>query len=314
MVFLVPFIFSFYATLPCYSESKPVVRPKVGLVLGGGGARGAAHIGVLRVLERENIPIDYLVGTSVGSLVAALYAGDVSLDEMNKLILEGKLKKLYKTKFSTFRALVNFFNKINPVSKKTCYPGLYSDHKLHIFVDKAIAMGGKTINLTIPLNILAVDLVTGVPVVIESGDIGLAVQASTAIPVLRQPVLINNQLLVDGSIVRTVRVKEARKMGADIVIVVDVDVDEKQEPYKAQDFKSYTDVINRIVQLGLGIQSEVALNDTNIVIKPNLKGIVTLDLGAENLIKAIKAGEDEATKMIPEIKKKINLRTQALKL
>lgn len=310
---LLLFIFSFYTVLPCYSESKPVIRAKVGLALGGGGARGAAHIGVLRVLERENIPIDYLVGTSVGSLIAALYSGGISLDEMNRLILSGIIKKLYKTNFSVFRALYNFLNKItSPISKKTLYPGLYNDHKLHNFVDKIISMGEDTINLNIPLNIIAVDLVTGVPVVIESGDVGLAVQASTAIPILRQPIPMNNQLLVDGGVLRNVPVEEARKMGADIVIAVDVD--EKQEPYQPQDFKSYTDVISRILQLGLRAQSEFILNDADIVIKPNLKGIGILDLDSESLTKAIKAGEDEATKMIPEIKKKINLRTQALKL
>lgn len=314
-VFLVLFIFSFYTTLPCHSEDKPVIRAKVGLVLGSGGARGAAHIGVLRVLERENIPVDYLVGTSVGSLVAALYAGGVSVDEMNELILNGTLKKLYKTKFSFFRAVVNFLDKIrNPISKKTRYPGLYNDHKLCNFVNKTISMGEGTINLDIPLNIFAVDLITGVPVVIESGDIGLAVQASAAIPILRQPIPMNDHLLVDGGVIRSIHVEEARKMGADIVITVDVDVNEKQEPYKAQDFKSYEDIINRILQLALRARSEFILSDTEIVIKPNLEGIDILDLGAENLTKAMKAGEDEATRIIPEIRKKFNLKTQALKL
>lgn len=307
---LVFFIFSFYITLPCHSESKPIIRTKVGLVLGSGGARGAAHIGVLRVLERENIPIDYLVGTSVGSLVAALYTGGVSLNEMNELVLSGRLKKLYKTKFSIFRALVNFLdNTIRPVSRKTRYPGLYNDHKLCNFVNKTISMGDGVIDLDIPLTIFAVDLVTGMPVVIESGNVGLAVQASAAIPVLRQPIPINNHLLIDGGVIRDLHVKEARKMGADIVIAVDVDVNEKEEPYKAKDFKSYEDVVNRILQLGLRARSEFILSDTEIIIRPDLKGIDILNLDAENLTKAIKAGEDEATKMIPEIKKKISLRT-----
>jgi NTE family protein len=131
---------------------------------------------------------------------------------------------------------------------------------------------------------------------------------------LRQPILINNHLLVDGGVIRNVHIKEARKMGANIVIAVDVDVNEQQEPYKSQDFKTYENIINRILQLGLRARSDFILTDTEIIIKPDLKGINILDLSAENLTKAMKAGEDEATKMIPEIKRKMNLRTQALEL
>lgn len=287
-----------------FAKSASVIRPKIGLALSGGGARGAAHIGVLRVLERENIPVDYLVGTSAGAFIAALYSGGVSPDEIEKYVLSGAMQKVYKTNLSIFRALfINLDKVARTLFGKPFYAGLYNDHRLHYFVDQAIAKNDGSIELNIPLHIIAVDLITGLPVVIKSGDVGLAVQASTAIPTLRQPIPINDQLLVDGGILKNTPVDEAKKMGSDLVIAIDVDA--KLEQRSLKDFRSFEGVITRVISLGLKAQSEHILDRADIVISPNLGSIGILDLDPKSLAKAIKSGEEEAEKMLPKIKKKI---------
>ena len=298
---------------PVHAESKKVIRPKVGLALGGGGARGAAHIGVLRVLERENIPVDYLVGTSAGAIIAALYSGGVSPDELEKYVISGVIKKVYKTDFSFLRAAFIHLNKVfHTFWGKPFYAGLYNDHKLHHFVNQAISKNNETIELSVPLNIIAVDLITGSPVVIKSGDVGLAVQASTAIPTLRQPIPINNQLLIDGGVLKNIPIEEAKKMGSDIVIAVDVD--SKLETSQLSNFKSFEGVITRVISLGLKAQSENVIEKADVIISPNLKDVRILDLDPVSLAKAIKAGEEEAMKMIPKIKKKIEQKNHSLRI
>ena len=305
-------LFLFSSSLICSAENASVTRPKVGLALGGGGARGAAHIGVLRVFERENIPIDYLVGTSAGALIAALYSGGSSPDEIGKYAVSGAIRKAYKTDITIFRALFIHLNKVyKTFIGKPFYAGLYNDHKLHHFVNEALSDEDGTIRMEIPIHIIAVDLITGLPVVIKSGDVGLAVQASTAIPGLRQPIPINDQLLVDGGILRNIPIDEAKKMGSDIVIAIDVDT--QYETYRLKDFRSFETTITRVINLGLRAQSEHILEKADILITPNLEGVNILDLDTKSLEKAISAGEEAAIKKIPEIRKKLEQKTKLLK-
>lgn len=302
-----------FVCLETNAESKPIVRPKVGLALGGGGARGAAHIGVLRVLEKENIPIDYLVGTSAGALIAALYSGGINPDGLEEHVLSGAIEKVYKTDFSACRAIFLYLNKtFRILFRRPYYAGIYNDHKLHRFVNQLISKENGSIDIAIPLHIIAVDLITGLSVVIKSGDVGLAVQASTAIPTLRQPIPIDDQLLVDGGVLKNIPIEEARKMGSDLVIAVDVE--SKLNTAKHKDFRSFGGVITRVINLGLKAQSELVLDKADIAISPNLKDIDILDLDKESLLAAIKAGEEETIKMLPKIKKKIEQKTNALRI
>ena len=297
---------------PAYAESEAVVRPKIGLALGGGGARGAAHIGVLRTLEKENIPVDYLVGTSAGALIAALYSGGVSPDELEDYVLSGAIKKVYKTNLSILRAGFFQLNKfIHKLFRKPFYAGLYNDHKLHHFVNQTISTPEGTIDLAVPLHIIAVDLITGLPVVIKSGDVGLAVQASTAIPTIRQPIPIGDQLLIDGGILKNIPAEEVRKMGADIVIAIDVD--SRTEIRKPEDFKTFQGVVTRVINLGLRAQAENILNKADVIISPNLAGIGILDLDVASLAKAIKAGEEETIRILPKIEKQVKEKASLLK-
>lgn len=305
-------LISFTSSLICSAENIPIIRPKIGLALGGGGARGAAHIGVLRVFERENIPVDYLVGTSAGALIAALYSGGSNPDEIEKYAISGAIRKAYKTDITIFRALFIHLNKVcKTFVGRPFYAGLYNDHRLHRFVNEAISDETGTIKMETPLHIIAVDLITGLPVVIKSGDVGLAVQASTAIPGLRQPIPIGDQLLVDGGILRNIPIDEAKKMGSDIVIAVDVDT--QYEKYKPKDFRSFENTITRVINLGLRAQSEHILEKADVLITPDLTGINILDLDSKSLEKAIAAGEAAAIKKIPEIRKRLEQKTKLLK-
>ena len=313
VLFVLLFSFFFFLSLSCHAENQPVIRPKIGLALGGGGARGAAHIGILRVLEKENIPVDYLVGSSAGAFIAALYSGGVSPDDLEKYVLNGAIRKVYKTDISILRALFADLNKIlNIVLGKTYYAGLYDDEKLHNFVNRAISQKDGKIDIVIPLNIIAVDLITGQPVVIKSGDVGLAVKASTAVPTLRKPIPIDDKLLIDGGIVKNIPIEEAKKMGADLVIAIDLDAKiDKSDP---KDFRALEAVITRVVSLSLKAQSEHILNKADIVIAPDLSGVRFLDLDKKSLAEAIKAGEEAAMRKIPEIKRKINSRAYAMRV
>ncbi|MBI1858944.1 MAG: patatin-like phospholipase family protein [Candidatus Melainabacteria bacterium] len=297
--------------LSAFAENKPILRPKIGLVLSGGGARGAAHIGVLRMLEKENIPVDYIVGSSVGALIGALYSGGVSTDELEKYAISGVMNKVYKTDFSVLRIILLPINKfLRTIIGAPFYAGLYNDHRLHNFVNQLVTDSDGNISISIPLHIIAVDLVSGKPVVIESGDIGLAVQASTAIPTLHRPIAYDDKLLIDGSVLKNMPVDEARKMGADIVIAINID--EKLEPKKKEEFRSFEGVITRIITLSLANQSETVLGKADVVIDPNLNGIGVLDLDTVSLSKAIKAGEEAALNAVPRIKEVINSNMQRL--
>ena len=298
---------------PVLAESTQVVRPKIGLALGGGGARGAAHIGVLRVFERENIPVDYLVGTSAGAFTAALYSGGISPDDIEKHILSGAIQKVYKTDLSMFRAFFIHLNKItHTFFGRPFYACIYNDHRLQHFINQTISKNDGSIELTIPLHIIAVDLITGLPVVIKSGDVGLAVQASTAIPTLHQPIHINDELLVDGGVLKNIPVEEAKKMGSDIVIAVDVDA--KLEQTNLNNFRTFQGIITRVISIGLKAQSEHILNKADIVISPDLNGVGILNLDPKSLAKAIKAGEEEAERMLPKIKKRIEEKAYAMRI
>jgi NTE family protein len=175
------------------------VRPKVGLALGGGFARGIAHIGVLRVLEEHEIPIDFIAGTSVGALIAATYASGTPLEEMER---QGQA-----TRFSDFGRWT--LSRMGMASNERL------EHFLHKFTPAEFFS-----QMKIPLSIAATDLMSGKSVHFTDGEIGPALRASCAYPGLFLPVEYRGQILVDGFLTETVPAEAARDLGADIVIGV----------------------------------------------------------------------------------------------
>jgi NTE family protein len=178
---------------------EPARRPKIGIALGGGFARGLAHIGILKVLEEENIPVDFIAGTSVGSVIGATYASGISAKELEEVAALVRFKDFSRWTFSRF--------------------GLFSNDKMAVFLRKVLRC--KTFEeLKIPLAIAATDVITGDPVVFTTGDLIDPVRASCAYPGMFQPVRIGGQLLVDGLLAHSVPATPLRDMGAERVISV----------------------------------------------------------------------------------------------
>ncbi len=182
---------------------KPAGQKKVALVLGGGGARGFAHVGVIRELESAGIPIDMIVGVSVGSLIGALYA-----DTGDSFKLEWKSFKIEKNQIFDFKVL-------------NVWDGLAKGDALMAYLDKNLE-NTFIEDLKIPLAIVAVDLYSGQPVVFRRGLIKTAVRASTSVPGIFAPVPFEDKLLVDGGVLGNLAPQVARAMGADIVVGVDI--------------------------------------------------------------------------------------------
>jgi len=181
------------------TPAAPPKMPKIGLALGGGFARGLAHIGVLKVLEEEKIPIDFIAGTSVGSVIGAAYASGISAKELEEIAALVRFKDFSRWTFSRF--------------------GLFSNDKMSVFLRKILRC--KTFEeLRIPLAIAATDVVTGEPAVFTSGDLVDPARASCAYPGMFQPVKIGDRLLVDGLLAHAVPAMPLRDMGAERVISV----------------------------------------------------------------------------------------------
>ncbi len=180
-------------------------RPSVGLALSGGGARGLAHIGVLRVLEREGIPVDYLAGTSMGGIIAAGYAAGMSSADLERESVAITQK----------RHMVRLADPGLPNG------GLIRGEKVLAFFKQVF--GDKTFSeLNLPLAVVAIDLNSHQEVVLREGSVALALRATTSLPGLFKPVEINGMRLVDGGLLNNLPVDVVSQMGADVIIAVDI--------------------------------------------------------------------------------------------
>jgi NTE family protein len=253
-------------------------RPRIGVALSGGFARGIAHIGVLRVLEQHKIPVDYLSGTSVGALIAAAYASGTSLDEMER--------KASLTAFTDFGRWT--------LSRM----GLASNQKLDEFLARFTTVT-RFEDLKIPLSVAATDLVAGKTVYFTHGDLRLAVRASCAYPGLFLPVEIDGRMLVDGFVTDPVPVQGARKLGADIVISVYLSTEGNQEKPR-----SVFEVIGRaysIVQLA----NEPAWRaGSTVVVEPDVTNIQWDEFSKTP--EMVLAGEAAAKRALPAIRAAIS--------
>ncbi len=225
-------------TCPIDAESsapeKPD-RPKIGLVLGGGGAKGAAHIGVLKVLEELKIPIDYIAGTSMGAIVGSLYASGLSADEIETIITSIDWDDVFSGNPARedidFRRKREDFDILSGLTlgikdgKIRLPKGLVKDQKANVLFEVMMLHTVEIDDfdkLPIPFSAVATDLETGEVVVLRKGRLSDAARASMSVPGVFPPIELNGRILIDGGIVRNVPVDIVRDMGADIVICVDV--------------------------------------------------------------------------------------------
>jgi NTE family protein len=254
-------------------------RPKVALVLGGGAARGFAHVGVIRALERQKIPIDLIVGTNTGSLFGAIYADRKSASELERTALVLEERDIFD------------YNFINPTQ------GFVRGDRLEEFVAKNLSIDDIE-RLKIPFAAVATDLQKGEVVALQSGSVARAVRASNAIPGIFSPVAYQGKLLADGGVLDNVPVDVARKMGADIVIAVDLG-DGMQEAQVNNIF----DAIVQSLYLAARQNSEAKLKQADVVIRPKLANAGLMDFSRKKELLAL--GVQAAEQALPEIRKKL---------
>jgi NTE family protein len=256
-------------------------KPKIALVLGGGAARGFAHIGVIRVLEQEKIPIDMIVGTSVGSLIGVIYASD-----QNSFELEWTAFTLEKDHLFDFGVL-GAFTGMGPVR----------GDKLEEFVRTKVPAANIE-NLKVPFAAVATDLNRGTRVVLDRGPVAKAVRASSAIPGVFNPVEHQGKLLVDGGVVDNIPIAVAREKGADIVIAVDI-----SENVTNYNVTNVVDVVLQSVNIMFNQNVEHRKKNADILISPAVGNVAMLDFTQKK--RCMQAGIDAARKAMPELKNRI---------
>ena len=257
-------------------QTVPKKPPKLGLVLGGGAARGFAHVGVIQVLEEAGIRPSLVVGTSAGSLVAAFYASGKTGAQLQQVA-----ESMEEAAFADWTL---------PIFSR----GMLRGEALARYV--GLQVNGLLIeNMPLPLGIVATDLNTGQGVMFRRGDTATAVRASSAVPALFQPVRIAGRDYVDGGLVSPVPVRYARQMGAELVLAVDIS--------SAPEGNLAKDTLQILMQtfaiMGKSINT-FELREADIVVRPSLTGVSSSDFGARQL--AIAAGRVAMQGLLPQLK------------
>lgn len=251
-------------------------KPTIALALGGGGARGCAHIGVLKVLERAQIPIDFITGTSIGAVVGSIYATTLDVDKVEQRF-QGFLKSEEYRKsgldlFKRKEPVENFFGQVAMnirqrlvVNLAQSKLSLVGSHRLRVALDFLIP-DGRIEQTQIPFYPVASNLLNGEQVIFQEGDLREVVCASASIPGFLPPHRINGYLLVDGSVVCPTPVLPARDLGADIVIAVDVSQNMNTNPK----LNNVIDVIFQTQHMTARHYNSVMLRHADVVIRPNV--------------------------------------------
>jgi len=262
-------------------STAPVVQKnlKIGLALGGGAARGFAHVGVIAVLEEAGLRPQFVVGTSAGSLVAALYASGKTSAQLQQTALN--MEEVAITDWML------------PIIGR----GMFRGDALARYVNELVA-SRLLENMVIPLGIVATDLGSGNAVLFQKGDTGTAVRASSAVPAVFVPVKINGREYVDGGLVSPVPVRFARQMGADVVIAVDI-----SNPPEANTADGTLQILlQTFAIMGKSInQYELALAD--VVVRPSLTGLKSADFTSRQ--RAIDAGRAAMLAALPALRAKL---------
>ncbi|MCA7932312.1 patatin-like phospholipase family protein [Burkholderia cepacia] len=297
----------------CDADGGPAGRPSIGLVLSGGGARGYAHLGVLKVLEDNRIPIDCIAGTSMGAVVGGLYASGMAAGEMQKRLSEVNLADiafdvtdradLPQTSREDERLYINGLT-LGFGKKGVKAPvGLVQGNRLQALLANwtaAVPTNQPFDRLPIPYRAVATDLQTGQMVVLDHGSLPLAIRASMAMPGLFAPAEINGRALVDGGLVSNLPVDTARQMGANVVIAVDIG--SQLRPLDA--LASPADVMQQMV--GILIRQNVTaqrkqLDAQDVLLTPDLGSLAFTDF--QNAKQAIAAGAAAATAALPKLQR-----------
>jgi len=289
------------ALLTSASLAAQTSRPKIGLALGGGGARGCAHVGVLHVLEQLHIPVDYIAGTSMGAAIGGLYASGMSADEIDRALTtvdwrealsdRTRFKDIaFRRKEDETRYLTDFQAGLH--GRRLALPlGFRSGQNLR-FLTQSLLIPVASIDdfskLPIPFKAVAADIETGEAVVLDRGNLEEAICASMSIPGVFAPVAYHGKLLVDGGVADNVPVDVVRAMGADIVIAVDVG----SPLLKTDRLGSYISITNQVLTLITRRNAEEQIAKADVVIVPPVSDFGTMDF--EDASRIVAAGKAEA--------------------
>ena len=271
--------------LPQQPRSEPVATaPRIGLALGGGAARGFAHVGVIMALEQAGILPDYVTGTSAGAVVGAIYAAgyrSADLLRIARQLAESDVRDL---------ALPD--------------RGFVRGERLQSFINRAV-QDRPIEKLNIPFAAVATDLQSGEGIVYRRGDTGLSVRASSAVPGVFRPVLIGDRQMVDGGLTHPIPVRAARALGAELVIAVDI----SSQPQFARIAGSIDILLQAFTIMGRALgASELA--EADVVIRPAIGQIAATDFESRQL--AIEQGQRAARSALPEIRRRIEAATRRL--
>lgn len=286
-------------------------RPRIGLVLGGGGARGAAHIGVLKELERMQVPIDAIVGTSMGAIVGGLYASGVSVEDLEKTVATldwaDAMSDTPERRDLSFRRKKD--EEQHPINFEIGYrdgdfrlpPGAIQGHNLELVLRRLTIHASKITDfddLPVPFRAVASDLVTGEAYVMAGGDLALAIRASMSVPGALAPIRVDDRLLADGGLVGNLAVNVIREMDVDIIIAVDVEF----PLYEIDELDSALAVSEQVVTLLIRketLRQIETLGSQDVLIQPDLGTFASTNFtGASDTIPAgVEATRDAADRL-----------------
>ncbi|MDI6641117.1 MAG: patatin-like phospholipase family protein [Elusimicrobiota bacterium] len=267
---------------------SPPERPRIVLVLSGGGARGLAHIGVLKVLKEEGVPIDAIVGCSVGALVGALYCAGMEIARLERISQEIGWSDL--TNISP-PSIIGMLLREKQLSTE----------KMENYIKEHI--GNKQFHeLKIPFATVATDIKTGEKIIFQSGDVATAARASATIPGVFSPVEYRHRYLVDGGLIDNIPVDLAKLFDADIIIAVDISAD-----YTKYSTSNMMFVLNQSIYIQGSLLSRASLQEADIVINPHVSDVAAFELWRAK--ECIDAGIIATQLVIPKLKKEIMDRT-----
>ena len=287
-------------------------RPRIGLVLGGGGAKGGAHIGVLKVLEELRVPIDMIAGTSVGAIMGGMYAAGLSPAELEQIVNQMDWHDLIAggrpRAGLTFRRRMddsNFPTRLELGFNSGAFrlpSGLVTGQSMEV-VFRSVSLPGAHITsfeeLPIPFSAVATDIVTGEMVVLNEGDLSTAVRASMSIPGAFSPVDVDGRLLVDGAVVRNLPVDVVRGMGADVIIAVDL----TPPLYTRDQLESAVEVSSQVLRIATAEDARAqiqALEEVGgVLLRPNVDSVPPSAF--TEVPKTIPAGEAVARELAAQL-------------
>ena len=301
---------SLVASQPVQAQEKAQTRPKIGLALGGGGAKGGAHVGVLRLLEELNIPVDYIAGTSIGGIVGGLYATGMTSEQLADTIanidwneaLRDKPPRRdlsFRKKEENARYLLDLELGIGKGGVK--WPSGFISGQNLFFLLQSMTLNVADVTdfhkLPIPFECVSTDVGTGGMVVLDSGYMATALRATMAIPGVFAPVEIDGRLLIDGGLVNNLPVDVAQKMGADIVIAVDLGEDLSSRQVGASMIQIYQQTMRMLTRPNVSSRLEMA----DLVINPGVSGFGTMAFG--DIVEIMDQGYESASEMKDELSK-----------